>query len=344
LLKKPIYNPDSKESSRNRKIIGGNPNGIFELNDIKYQWAYNLYKLMLQNSWFPEEIPLNGDVRDYREKLTSVQKDGFDRALAQLIFMDSLQANNLIDNINPYITAPEVNMCVIRQSFEEILHSHSYAVMLEAFSRNPKEIYDLWKTNDKLRAKNDSIANVYIKLSEEPTTQNIIKAFFANLILEGIYFYSGFLYIYSLGRKGLMLGSSTMIKFIQRDEVTHLSLYTSIIREILKEHEINENEIREMFINAVELEVAWGEYINTGLPNGLLREYIEYLADARLLKVGLNPIYGHLKNPIEWVDDFSKLNEQRANFFESTSTNYSKGGLEFNDTDDSIFNNDWIEI
>ncbi len=343
MSKKQIYNPQSSEIVKNRKIIGGDPTGIFELNDLKYQWAYNLYKVMLQNTWFPEEVQLNGDARDYQEKLTQEERSGFDRALSQLIFMDSIQANNLNDNINPYITAPELNMCVIRQAFEEVLHSHSYQVMLESFSKNPKEIYNLWRTNEQLKAKNDKIAGIYMELAENPTDKNIIKSFFANVILEGIYFYSGFLYIYMLARKGKMLGSAIMIRLIQRDEVTHLSLYTSMIRENMRENaeiftDDFKEEIREMFREAVNLEISWGEYINSGLPSNLLRSYIEYLADSRLLKLDLNPLYARFKNPIEWVDEFSKINETKANFFESQSTAYVKGGLSFDEQDD---NNLW---
>ena len=120
--RKKIYNPNSQESVNERKIFGGNPTSIFELNKIKYQWAYNLWKVMLANSWFPEEVNMTQDKRDYADGLTPEEKIGYDRALAQLIFMDSLQTNNLIDNVNPYITSPEINLILVRQAFEEALH------------------------------------------------------------------------------------------------------------------------------------------------------------------------------------------------------------------------------
>ena len=102
--RKKIYNPHSTESVNERRIFGGNPTAIFELNKIKYQWAYNLLRTMFANTWFPEEVNMNQDKRDYME-LTLQEKQGYDRALAQLIFMDSLQTNNLTDNINPYLHA-----------------------------------------------------------------------------------------------------------------------------------------------------------------------------------------------------------------------------------------------
>ncbi len=213
--KKRIYNPDSKEITKERKIFGGNPTGIFELNDIKYQWAYNLWEAMLNNTWFPKEVNMNSDVKDYRDGLSDREKNAYDKALAQLIFMDSLQTNNIIDNVNPYITAPEINLILVRQSFEEALHSQSYAVMVDSISSNSDEIYQLWRKDMMLKTKNDSIARVYEELAEKPTAHNFLKSLFANQILEGIYFYSGFAYIYALAKSGKMLGSSQMIKFIK---------------------------------------------------------------------------------------------------------------------------------
>ncbi|RUM66027.1 MAG: ribonucleotide-diphosphate reductase subunit beta, partial [Sulfurospirillum sp.] len=142
--RKKIYNPSSHEKVNDRKVFGGNPTGIFELNKIKYQWAYNLWDMMLNNTWFPKEVDLTGDVRDYKQ-LTPSEKNAYDKALSQLIFMDSLQTNNLIDNVNPYITSPEINLILVRQAFEEALHSQSYAVMVDSISQNSDEIYDMWR-------------------------------------------------------------------------------------------------------------------------------------------------------------------------------------------------------
>jgi len=140
--RKKIYNPTSKEGVSDRKVFGGNPTGIFELNKIKYQWAYNLWDMMLNNTWFPKEVDMTADVRDYKQ-LTDQEKVSYDKALSQLIFMDSLQTNNLIDNVNPFITAPEINLILVRQAYEEALHSQSYAVMVDSISSNTDEIYEM---------------------------------------------------------------------------------------------------------------------------------------------------------------------------------------------------------
>lgn len=337
--RKKIYNPNSQESVNERKIFGGNPTSIFELNKIKYQWAYNLWKVMLANTWFPEEVNMTLDKRDYANDLTPEEKIGYDRALAQLIFMDSLQTNNLIDNVNPYITSPEINLILVRQAFEEALHSQSYAVMVESISANTDEIYEMWRTDMQLRNKNDYIANVYEELAVNPTESTLLKAMFANQILEGIYFYSGFAFFYTLARSGKMLGSAQMIRFIQRDEITHLLLFQNLINSLKKEmpqlftKDLIE-EVIEMFREAVKVESAWGEYITQGrilgLTDEIIHEYICYLADDRLRRVGLPPLY-NARHPIKWVDTFSAINDTKTNQFEGQPTTYSKGSLNFDD-------------
>jgi ribonucleoside-diphosphate reductase beta chain len=336
--RKQIYNPDSKENVNDRKIFGGDPTGIFELNNIKYQWAYNLWEMMLNNTWFPKEVDMTRDVNDYKN-LTEAEKKAYDKALSQLIFMDSLQTNNIIDNVNPYVTSPEVNLILVRQSFEEALHSQSYAVMVDSISTNSAEIYDLWRRDMMLKGKNDTIAKVYQELAKNPSETNFVKACFANQILEGIYFYSGFTYIYTLARSGRMLGSAQMIRFIQRDEVTHLVLFQNLINTLRKERpdlftDKLKAEVIEMFKEAVQLETEWGKYITQGqilgLTNDIVEQYIKFLADERLHAVGFEKLYD-VKNPIKWVDDFAKFNDQKTNFFEGTVTNYSKGSLSFDD-------------
>jgi ribonucleoside-diphosphate reductase beta chain len=338
MKRKQIYNPDSTEGVNDRKIFGGDPTGIFELNNIKYQWAYNLWEMMLNNTWFPKEVDMTRDVNDYK-LLTPAEKVAYDKALSQLIFMDSLQTNNLIDNVNPYVTAPEVNLILVRQSFEEALHSQSYAVMVDSISTNSAEIYDLWRRDMMLKHKNDAIARVYQELAKNPSETNFVKACFANQILEGIYFYSGFTYLYTLARSGKMLGSAQMIRFIQRDEVTHLVLFQNLINTLRKERaelftaELHA-EVIEMFKEAVQLETEWGQYITQGqilgLTDTIVEQYIQYLADDRLRSVGFEKIY-NVSNPIKWVDDFAKFNDQKTNFFEGNVTNYSKGSLSFDD-------------
>jgi ribonucleoside-diphosphate reductase beta chain len=337
--KKIIYNPESKESLNERRVFGGNPDGMINFTRMKYEWALKLWDTMEANTWFPKEVQMTQDAKDYKF-LTPAEKRMYDLVLSQLIFMDSLQTNNLMDNINPYITAPEINACLSRQSYEEANHSKSYAVMVESISDNTDLIYDMWKTDAKLREKNTFIANTYKDLADgEITDEKVVLAMFANQILEGLYFYAGFAAIYALGKSGKMLGSSQMIRFIQRDEVTHLLLFQNMINSTKKERpelftpEL-EKKVKEMFAKAVDLEASWGAYITQGQILGftdkIIRQYIEYLADQRLEAVGYSKMY-NVSHPIPWVDGYASFNDQRTNFFEGNVVNYSKGSIDFDD-------------
>ena len=339
MKKKISYNPESMETLNDRRVFGGNSDGMINFTKMKYQWALNLWDTMEANTWFPREVQMTGDAKDYK-LLSEPEKRMSDLVLSQLIFMDSLQTNNLMDNINPYITAPEINACLSRQSYEEANHSKSYAVMVESISDNTDLIYDMWKTDAKLKEKNTYIAEVYKNLSQgELTDEKLLLALFANQILEGLYFYAGFAAIYALGKSGKMLGSSQMIRFIQRDEVTHLLLFQNMINSVRKERpelftsELEES-VRSMFRKAVELEASWGSYITQGqilgFTDGIITQYIQYLADRRLEAVGYKAEY-NVKHPIPWVDGYASFNEQRTNFFEGNVVNYSKGSIDFDD-------------
>ena len=338
-MSKIIYNPDSNESLNDRRVFGGNPDGMINFTRMKYAWALNLWDTMEANTWFPREVQMTGDAKDYKFLLPA-EKRMYDLVLAQLIFMDSLQTNNLMDNINPYITAPEINACLSRQAYEEANHSRSYAVMVESISDNTNLIYDMWKNDKILSKKNSFIASIYLELSTGSITdEKILLALFANQILEGIYFYAGFAAMYALGKSGKMLGSTQMIRFIQRDEVTHLLLFQNMINSVRKERPYLftkelENKVRDMFRQAVKLETEWGVYITQGqilgFTDGIIEQYIQYLADKRLEAVGYKKEY-NVSHPIPWVDGYSSFNDQRTNFFEGNVVNYSKGSIDFDD-------------
>lgn len=339
MQRKRIYNPNSKETLTDRRVFSGNPHGILNFTKAKYTWALKLWDLMEANTWFPKEVDTTKDALDYRRNLTAGEKRMYDLVWSQLISMDSFQTNNLIDNINPYITAPEINAVLARQAYEEANHSKSYAVMVEAVCENTDLIYEMEKHDATLREKNDFISSIYEELAQGTNENSLLLAMVANQILEGIYFYSGFTAIYALARAGKMLGSAQMIRFIQRDEITHLLLFQNMINSTRKErpelfNDENINKIYDMFKKAGELEIKWGKYITQnqimGFTDDIIEEYIHYLIDQRLVAINLERIY-NAKHPIKWVDDFSKFNDQKSNFFESKVTNYSKGSISFDD-------------
>lgn len=315
-------------------LIGGNTTNLREWNRIKYNWANTIYRNMLNNFWIPEEIALNEDIKQF-PFLTDGERNAFDKIISFLNFLDSVQSENL-PNLSRYITAPEVSSLLNIQAFQEEIHAQSYSYILDTVT-NPvtrDKIYDEWRVDKHLLKRNQYIADIYQTFNEAATTENFIRTVIANYILEGIYFYSGFSFFYTLARQGKMTATSTIFKYINRDEITHLVLFQNIIKEIKNENpdlftsELVEK-IRAMMRTGVEHEIAWGQYVTNneilGMNHDLIDKYIKYLGNQRLKAIGLNELYPEIKeNPIAWIEGFSNLNNTKTDFFEAKVTNYTK--------------------
>lgn len=334
LQKKKLFNEHGDRDWGKRRMIGGNTTNLIELNNVKYDWATKMYRTMMNNFWIPEEIPLAQDAKDYKF-LSPVERQSYDKIISFLIFLDSLQTANL-PNINEYITAPEVNLCLTVQTFQEAVHSQSYSYILDSVcsAEVRDDIYNQWREDKHLLRRNRFITDLYERFIETPSTENLMRTIMANYILEGIYFYSGFSFFYALGRQGKMLGTVSEIKYIQRDELTHLALFQNIFREIRKENpELFTDELiedlRKMMKTAVQHEIEWGQYITNnnihGLSNDIIDQYIKYLSNERLRKLGLEILYPEVvEHPMKWVETFSNMNSMKTDFFEQKVTNYSK--------------------
>ncbi len=315
-----------------RKVFNGPRDSYRGIRPVKYQWAKDIWKAMLANTWFPEEINLTQDTLAYTQ-LTEGNRKAYDRSLSFLAHLDSIQLHNLAANISPLVTSPEVEACINRQIFEENLHVESYSLLVEAVSADPESIYFMPVHDGLLQAKNNAITAQSRLLETSHTERNILMACVANIILEGIYFYSGFATFYTLARAGLMPQSSSMIKYINRDELTHLYLFTNIVQEASKEFGIPLRsltaDIHDLMKNSVDLEVAWGSYVIEdgvlGLTPGLIKAYIEYLANQRLSAIGIEPLYDVKPHPLKWIEDFSSVNNAATAFFERRPTDYQKG-------------------
>lgn len=340
MLKKKIFNEDGIRGTES--IINGNTTNLREWNRIKYDWANDLYRTMLNNFWIPEEISLNEDVKQF-PYLTDGERNAFDKIISFLNFLDSIQSENL-PNLSRYITAAEVSSLLNIQAFQEEIHAQSYSYILDTVT-NPitrDKIYDQWREDKELLKRNKFIAGIYQEFSENPNEENFLKAIMANYILEGIYFYSGFSFFYTLARQGKMTATSTIFKYINRDEITHLVLFQDIIKELRKENpemftkELEET-FRDMMRMGVEHEVAWGKYVTNneilGLNDELIDRYIKYLSNLRLKAIGLDILYPDITtHPMEWIDSFSKLNNTKTDFFEAKVTNYTKAAaFDFDD-------------
>ncbi len=220
LKAKALFNPDGDTDVRERRLIGGNTTNLNDFNNLKYAWASDWYRQAMNNFWIPEEINLSQDVKDY-PKLSQAERTAYDKILSFLVFLDSLQTANL-PNIGEFITANEVNLCLHIQTFQECVHSQSYSYMLDTICSPEKrnEILYQWKTDAHLLARNTFIGNLYNEFQEKKDAQALLRVMMANFILEGVYFYSGFMFFYNLARMGKMPGSAQEIRYINRDENT----------------------------------------------------------------------------------------------------------------------------
>ena len=338
MKKKLIFNEHGQRGTQ--AMIGGNTTNLREWNRIKYDWANTLYRTMLNNFWIPEEISLNEDIKQF-PYLTDSERRAFDKIISFLNFLDSVQSENL-PNISRYITAPEVASLLNIQAFQEEIHAQSYSYILDTVT-NPitrDKIYDEWRTDSTLLERNRFIADAYQRFSDDPNEGNFLHTIVANYILEGIYFYSGFSFFYTLARQGKMTATSTIFKYINRDEVTHLILFQNILRELRHERpdlftKEQDAHIADMIRQGAENEIKWGQYITDdkilGLNNGLIEKYIKYLANIRLEAIGLAPLYPEIsQNPMEWIESFSNLNGTKTDFFGLITENWGIRNLRQN--------------
>ena len=196
--KKPLFNENGDIEVSKKRMINGNTTNLNDFNNMKYGWVADWYRQAMNNFWIPEEINLSQDLKDYN-KLNEYERTAYDKILSFLIFLDSIQTANL-SNINNYITASEVNLCLTIQAFQEAVHSQSYSYMLDTICSPEKrnEILYQWKDDKILLERNRFIGEQYNKFLENPSKENLIKTIMANFILEGIYFYSGFMFFYNL--------------------------------------------------------------------------------------------------------------------------------------------------
>lgn len=335
---KRLFNPKGDDSLETRRIIGGNSTNIFNLNNVRYQWANRMYRNMMANFWIPEKTDLSSDLEPYKH-LTIEERQAYDGILSFLIFLDSIQTNNL-SNINDYITAPEINLLLAIQQYQEAIHSQSYQYTVESIipvdRRN--SIYDKWRSDKVLFERNKYIAQIYQDFIDEPTQEHFYRAIIANYLLEGLYFYNGFNFFYNLASRHLMLGTSEIIRYINRDELTHCVLFELIVREIreLDPEFFPVAEVETMFRTAVDQEIGWTRHIIgdgiLGISEETTELYTKWLANERWNKLGFGgKLYeGYNKNPylhLEKLADTEGEGSVKSNFFESTVSAYNQSSV-----------------
>lgn len=327
-----IFNPSGNDNPQERTIIKGNTTGLFNLNSTKYGWAKSLYTIMIGNFRVPEKVSgLNEDSIQYKE-LTDNERRAYDGILSFLIFLDSIQTVNL-PNFSDYITAPEVSLLLAIQTYQEAIHSQSYATILESVVESSKrdDIYYFRRDNPILLERNQYIGQIYQNFMDNPNDDNFFKGLIWNFLLEGLYFYNGFAFFDTLADHQKMKATDRMINYIRRDELTHVTMFTYIIKEIQKEFPqiFDKKVVYDMFQNAVEQEIKRSQFI---LGNNIIwinhqttEIYTKWLANNRLSLIGLEPLYPDItENPYKHLERLQDNNSEKSNFFESTVTNYTQ--------------------
>ena len=306
------------------------------LHPMKYKWAYELYNQAVRNTWFPHEIPLGEDIKDWND-MTEDERHAVEFLMAFFNPAELIVNRALALGVYPYIKSPEAHLYLAKQMWEEANHCVAFEYVLETFPVNREEIYKVHTVTDSMIAKENFI-NKYLKRMTEVTldieTAEGKKDFIRNLIaysvvMEGIWFYSGFMVVLSFRQRNKLRNFASLINWVIRDESLHLKFGINLILNILEENpeiltaEFAE-EIRNIVIEGVELEVAYNKDL---FPNGILglnsdyvNQYVMYVADRRLEELGM-PKHYNASNPAKWMSTATDVYEL-VNFFEAQNTAY----------------------
>ena len=315
-----------------------------QLVPFKYDWAWQKYLDGCANHWMPQEVNMTADIALWKSEdgLSGDERTIVKRSLGFFSTADSLVANNLVLAIYRLITNPECRQYLLRQAFEEAIHTHAYQYCIESLGMDEGEIFNMYHEIPTV-AEKASWALKYTKEINDPGfttgTVDTDKTLLKNLIayycvLEGIFFYCGFTQILSMGRRNKMTGTSEQFQYILRDESMHVNFGIDVINQIkLENPHLWDDEMqasaREMILEGTTLEVG---YARDTMPRGVLgmnanmmEEYLQFIANRRLAQIGLTEQYPGVKNPFPWMSEIMDLKKEK-NFFETRVTDYQTGG------------------
>jgi ribonucleoside-diphosphate reductase beta chain len=321
-----------------KRLINCNQVDVNQLMPLKYKWAWEHYLNGCNNNWLPSEVPMAKDIELWKsDKLSQDERLVIMRNLGFFSTAESLVGNNIVLAIFKHVTNPECRQYLLRQAFEEAVHTHTFHYIVESLSLNQGEIFNMYREIPTITRKDDFEMKLTEKICDpdfSTVTFEGAQDFLKNLIgyyviMEGIFFYSGFVMILSFHRQNKMTGIGEQFQYILRDETIHLNFGIDLINSIKEENPELwtadfQNQILELIREAVELEYS---YACDCLPRGILglsapmfREYVQYIADRRLERIGLKSQYGS-KNPFPWMSETIDLGKEK-NFFETRVTEY----------------------
>ncbi|MDM5224599.1 ribonucleotide-diphosphate reductase subunit beta [Cytobacillus sp. NJ13] len=332
LKKRLIINQSAPNKSTS--IINGECSNILNWDDVRFAWAYPKYKKMLANFWTPFEINMSQDIKQFPE-LTKSEQDAFLKIIGLLALLDSIQTD-YAGKVADYITDSSISALMIILAQQEVIHNHSYSYVLSSLVPKQKqdEVFEFWRTEPILAERNEFVVNGYKDFAENPSAENLLKSIVFDVVLEGLFFYSGFAFFYHLARNQKMVAASTMINYINRDEQIHVDLFVKIFKEILQENpELNTNElsefVKETFKRAAELEIVWARDVIGSKTEGILlsdvEAYIKFYANVRCNQLGYErPFEGYRTNPLRWIVAYEQVDHGKSDFFEQKSRQYTK--------------------
>ena len=315
-----------------------------QLVPFKYEWAWQKYLDGCANHWMPQEVNMNADISLWKSPngLTEDERLIVKRNLGFFSTADSLVANNLVLAIYRLITNPECRQYILRQAFEEAIHTHAYQYCIESLGMDEGEIFNMYHEVPSVAKKaswglkyTQSLSDPEFKTGTTEDDQDLLKNLIAfYCCLEGIFFYCGFTQILSMGRRNKMTGTSEQFQYILRDESMHLNFGIDMINQIKLENphlwtDQMKEEATQMILQAAQLEI---EYARDTMPRGVLgmnaammEEYLQFIANRRLIQIGLSEQFQGVENPFPWMSEIMDLRKEK-NFFETRVIEYQTGG------------------
>ncbi len=321
-----------------KRLINCHAVDVNQLMPLKYNWAWEHYLNGCANHWMPNEVPMGKDIELWKSNaLSQDERHVIMRNLGFFSTAESLVGNNIVLAIFRHITNPEARQYLLRQGFEEAIHTHAFLYIVESLTLNHGEIFNMYNEINSIHKKDQfemELTAAVLDPHFSTKTEEGARKFLENLIgyyiiMEGLFFYSGFAMILSFLRQNKMVGVGEQFQYILRDETVHLNFGIDLINGIKEEnpHLWNaqfQTDIINKVKQAVELEIAYAEDC---LPRGILgltapmfRDYVQYIADRRLERIGLKAVY-RSKNPFPWMSETIDLGKEK-NFFETRVTEY----------------------
>jgi ribonucleoside-diphosphate reductase beta chain len=316
---------------------------VNQLVPFKHKWAWEKYLAACANHWMPQEINMTADIAQWKTgQLTEDEQKLVKRNLGFFSTADSLAANNIVLGTYRHITSPECRQYMLRQAFEEAIHTHAYQYIVESLGLDDGEIFNMYHEIPSIRDKDeflipfiDTLTNPEFKTGTPENDQKLLKSLIVfACIMEGLFFYVGFVQILALGRQNKMPGAAEQYQYILRDESMHLNFGVDMINQLKAENphlwtESFKKEIEVIFRKAVELEYAYAEDTMPrgvlGLNAGMFKEYLRFIANRRCQQIGIDMLYPGASNPFPWMAEMIDLKKEK-NFFETRVTEYQTGG------------------